>query len=278
MATRYHLAGTTDFGAGASWHDGVYGASGAPASTDTLWLTEGADTISAGLSQAAVDLTALRVTDGFSGRVGAPGSSLTIAVQQTNTGIVEYAASGGYMYLAGGTNNIWKVRVKGAGKLFLTGGAVAGTGDAIEVYGGELDVADGCAIDGTSLDVYGGSTVVDYKGSDTITTLNIHSGTVVMRRVCTTVNLFGGTLVLQVEKAVLAATTINQRGGMYDHRAGGITTWNAYEGDATFANGIRPLTIATTNLFKTNILSRQNKTASVTYTTVNDVGGAEGSR
>lgn len=271
MATRYWRSGGVDFGLAGNWHDGVYGASAAPASADTLYMTEGSDAITAGLTQTAVDLAKLLITNGFSGRIGGAGSSLIVAVDNTNTGLVEYGAGGGYMYLTAGTNNLYQVRVNGAGLLYLTGGTVE---NLLEISSGGLNVNDSTALNGITYRQFGGESVIDYKGSDTPTTVDVRGGTLVLRRPVTTLNIYeGGSVVIQCEKAATAATTINMQGGKLDHRCGTITNFNALSGYFTFENAIRDITLTTVSVSvaaKWGLL--QGRNAKVTWPTVTPIG------
>jgi hypothetical protein len=264
--TLYHVDASTDWSLAASWRTAIFGAGSVPDSTDTLYFTNGSANVTAGLSNAAVDLTALYWTPGFSGRIGTAGTPLTIAVQQTATGICEYAASAGYLYLTAGTNGIYTFRCKGGGKAYLTGG----TFDIVEVASGECDVNDQVTLNSKTVRVYGGYTVIDYKGSDT-PTIDIFDGTVLLKRAAT-VNLRGGRLILQVEKVATAIGTLTQTGGHVDLRAGNITTWNGDEGTYSHENTVQPITVGTLvkgNLRPTTIAGRG---PSVTFSTVTPRG------
>jgi hypothetical protein len=253
MATVYHVDAATDWSLAASWRTALFAGGTVPVSGDTVYITNGSANITSGLSNAAVDLAFLYVTPGFSGRIGTSGTPLTIAVENTNAGILEYAASAGYMYVTAGTNGIDTLRVKGGGKLYATGGTI--------------DVLDQVTLNSKTVRVYGGYTVIDYKGSDT-PTIDIYDGTVLLKRGAT-VNLRGGRLIFQVEKVATGISTLTQTGGMIDLRAGNITTWNADGGDAITENTVQPITVSTLNKGGTNFLTGKGRGPSVTYSTVN---------
>lgn len=247
---RYHLAGTTDLSAGASWHDGVLGASAVPLISNVVYFTEGSDNITTGLS--ALDAAALAyvgVTRGFKGRIGSSGTSATLRVN-TNGGAgewatetFEYAAGGGYAYIAASaTGGIDLVRCNSLGKLYLTGGAIP----EIQAKGGQLHINDQVSLSSSTLRVYEGADVeVEWKADGTDPTLNMYGGVLFTKRTWGTVNLRGGLIIAQVEKEANWCATLNIDGGAVDWRAGQVATAiNFNSGACSFKNLTRPIDIS----------------------------------
>lgn len=265
MATVYHASGQTDWSQVAAWTDGIGGAGTVPVSTDTVIFDTGSDAVTNGLSNAAVDLTSLSFTPGFTGSVGNSGTSLNIAVFQTSTGILTYAGSG-TAYITAGTNGIWTARVTGNGKLFLTGGTIT----ILEVTRGLCDVNDQVTLNSKTVRLYGGSTAIDYKGSDSPTTIDIMGGSHYIRRAAATVNVYGGSVVYQVDKAAAAiSSALNVYGGLVDFRAGSIAALNGNGGAITFENAVRPITVTAATLTSVfQVLSKQGKAAKVTWPSI----------
>jgi len=265
MATRYHLAGTTDFGAGASWHDGVYGASGAPADTDTLYLSEGQDALTSGMDQAGIDLTAMYETPGFSGRVGGTGSPLKI---ELNQGIGTFDKGGhGIWYCqwitTGGGAGTCKIANLRSGSCTIS----AGTTSAVNIYGGEHRFTDGAVLNSVPVIVKGGLCTIEYKASDT-PDITVHGGTAYIYRAFGTLTVKAGRAVVQVMKAAAAGTTCTIEGtGIVDMQAGNLTTLNANGGQIAFSNMVKPITITNSTFNGARAVARSGANGlTVTYT------------
>jgi hypothetical protein len=271
VADRYHLAGTTDFGAGASYHDGIYGASGAPADTDTLYYSEGQDTMSAGLDQTGIDLTAMYETPGYGGRVGTSGSSLKI---ELNQGIGTFDKGGHGIWFVqwittGGGAGTCKIANLRSGATTIS----AGTTSAVNVYGGEHTFTDGAVLHQLPVIVKGGVVTIDFRASDT-PDVTVHSGTVYLYRAVRTLIIKGGRVVSQVMKAAVAATTVTVEGdGYYDHRAGTITTLNANDGTVDFSKMVKNVTLTNSTFNGARAISRTGANGlTITYTNPATIG------
>lgn len=250
--TLYHKEGTTDWADAASWESSTGGAGSVPDSTDTLYFAESGDIVNTNVTgHTAVDLAAIYVTENFKGTIGGNGTSLTIAVDNTSTGVLTYEAGGGAMYYTAGTAGCFLLRVQPrAGKFWLTGGTI---NSGIEVSSGELDINASAVVNTKFLRCYGGTTEVAYKASDVITTHDVRGGMVTMRRVCTTINVTSGVLNLFVEAAATGTTTINLFGGTVRHYAGNIPVFNVYGGTYDGTVAARPITLgATTSIIGAN--------------------------
>lgn len=282
MPTRYHRAGSTDWSAPTSWHDGTGGASAVPADTDAIIIGEGSANIGSGLSQGAVDAASIDITSGFSGTIGTAGTSLTIACNAAvglGSGIFRYGASGGRLYLAAGANGIDVFVLAGSCAAYLTGG-VFGTNDlakpAISVSSGECTIGDAVDLSGEAIVCSGGRVTIEHRADATAPMLHVAGhADVVCRRPLSTLHVGGGRVVLYVEKSLTAATMVNLWGGVLDVRGGNIATLNAYGGTYTAAHLTRPMTITTVNAWATRVQSLHGPGARVTYTTVNKYGAAQ---
>lgn len=252
MADVYHKEGTTDWNDANSWETSTGGAGTVPVSTNGVYIAEGADVINTNVTgHTAVDCASIYVTENFRGTIGGSGTSLTIACDNTSTGVLTYEAGGGAMYYTAGTAGCYLLRVQPrAGKFWLTGGTI---NSGIEVSSGELDINASAVVNTKFLRCYGGTTEVAYKGSDVITTHDVRGGIVTMRRVCTTINVTGGVLNLFVEAAATGTTTLNLFGGTVRHYAGNIPVFNVYGGTYDGTVAARPITLgATTTIIGAN--------------------------
>ena len=108
MASRYWVSTGGDWGSTASWSTTDGGSSGAavPVTGDDVYFMRGAVSVTAGLSQAAVDLESLTVNPEYTGSFGTPGSALTIAVSNSGSSVFKLWGSGAQYNIAAGTNGI----------------------------------------------------------------------------------------------------------------------------------------------------------------------------
>lgn len=240
MAVRYHLAGTTDWSNAASWHDGVYGASGVPADTDSVYFLEGSDNVSSGMSQSGIDLALVSESAGFNGSVGTAGTPLTLEATNTQS-----------MIFNKGGNGRWNVNAHiptlymRSGYLGLVGG---GETLAATVSGGELYCGDSVDLNTNTITVLNGMVTIEYRASDS-PVITINGGKVILRRLFGALVINGGSLTVEVMKSISSSTSITQNGGHLDWRAGYVSTWTPKGGTATFANQVKPITIANAVVF-----------------------------
>lgn len=287
VVTNYHNEGATDLTLVASWRTRTFGAGAVPILSGINYFAGGTDNI---LGTVA-DGTGLdspqqyvSITSGFAGRIGSGSASpvyisITKGGGQYSTNALDYAAGGGVAYIAPGTNNgagagIGQVNVKGAGKLFLTGGTI-NTGVAISM--GELDISNTLVLNSKTIDVRGGSTVLDWKSGD-LPNVNIYGGTLLCRRGIGTLNAYGGRIVVQVEKAQTGVATLNLLGDAaeVDLRCGDVsTTLNLQKGRFTLANAVAPidLSAATTTIADVDLRGATSPGAKVTWNSTRTLQG-----
>lgn len=241
-ADRYHNEGTSDMGVIAGWRTATFGAGVVPVDTDTEYWVGGSDNVTTGVDQTGVDLAERNVTSGFTGRVGSGSSPNIVGINAAvglGSGAFNYGAGGGVWYVkADPTNGIDIIRVDSAGKLYVVGGTI---NTKIDLTRGQIAIDENTVLSAKTVNSWGGEGTLDYKADGTPPTINIYGGSWLIRRRCT-LNLKGGSVLLQVEKST-SDSTITQDGGYLDIRAGGIAlTGNG--GKATFANAIKPIAIS----------------------------------
>lgn len=265
MADRYHLRGTTNWNQAASWHDGVYGASGIPADTDTVFFLEGQSAVVSGLDQTGIDLTAIYESPGFAGRVGSDGESLKL---ELNQGIGTFDKGGnGTWYIAPTTTGGGAGTVKVAN---LRSGAstwTAGTVDAVNVYGGIHRFTGGCDLNTNAVIIKGGEVTIDFKASDA-PNVTVHSGIARIYRTQGTLTIKGGRAILMVMDHATGATTATVEGdGILDIRAGHITTLNANSGLVDFSKMVKNITLTNSTYNGARAIARNGANGLVvTYT------------
>ena len=234
--TRHHNPGSTDWGLAASWHDGYGAASAVPLDTDNLYFGQGQDAVTGTMNQSAIDLTSLTGTTGFGGRVGGAGAPLQLDVNQASTGIWEKGDNGVWYW----TGTIWTMNMR-RGTFNATGGTI----DKLNIWGGEMNVEDGCDLNGNPVVINGGVVSIDYKAGDAPNIVQ-HGGVLYCYRTFGTYTINGGRGVIRVENTANAGATLTINGdGSIDYQAGNMSTTIAgNDGGLTFANMVRPITIA----------------------------------
>lgn len=234
MANLEWAQGNTDF---------TTGFGGTITSNDEANFGVGNDTVTGSLNQSTKDLLLLSASPQWTGNVGSPSAgALNIDVNQTATGIVQWGASAGTLYIGAASRTINKFRMTGFGSVYVQGGAVT----TAEVQSGTFGVNDSTTT--TTLYVYGGEVTYD-DNSTGITTINVFGGTLNLKRGGTTVNMAGGTVrkYTAANATARAVTTINMWGGFLDYRSGSLTTLNANAGTVSFEHAQRTFTV--TNLY-----------------------------
>jgi hypothetical protein len=188
MPSNTRLKGSNDWGATAYWSAGT-----APADGEDLFVNDGADTFTAGISRPGDDLLSLTVTPGFSGNGGAGGASasyMVFDVDQTNTGVLDYNGNGDWWHQKGGTGGgIYKIVVRPI-KRTMHFNLLDADNDILEVENGVVYVGT----DATLVDVLftGGEGVIDTNGSDTIDEIYVNNARVTLKRDFTTAGVGAG--------------------------------------------------------------------------------------
>lgn len=204
-----------NFQTASNWIDLATGvaAVASPASTDTCTINQTSTAITAGLSNAAVDLATLAIGPGFTGSIGAIGTSLTIAVTTQFT----YAGRCSICNITAGTSGIALASVGGSGTVSLTGGTTT-----LLVVGPSGTVYVAAAATVTGLDNSGGVTA---DAGTAFTTVKQGAGALVSARNLGTATITGGV----VQATGLATLTSGTIGG-----ANARLNWNS-TGTITFA-------------------------------------------
>lgn len=235
---QYWKRGGTDWSSAGNWQTSTGSGSTVPVSTDTPTFAEGSDDITAGLSQSAVDLGSCYIGPGFSGRIGSNGTSLVISCAGTFT----YEARRGHLYLTAGSADITNVSCAADGaELYLTGGAITA----------KLDVASFCwvndqtGLSGVAVHVSAGAVLtVKYKSDGTDPTVVQSGGSSVIERPCTSIEISGGDLTLNVDKEAVGSPLVTISGGVFRPIRGTITNLVAKtKGLIDFSGLTGPLTV-----------------------------------
>lgn len=278
IVTNYHNEGSTDMSLAASWRTRTFGGGAVPIASGIVYFAGGNDNI-VGDATLNLALVYLSVTGGFGGNIGASGAPATIAVNTNGTGqyatkAFDYAPGGGKAYVTAGTNGIGQVNVKGAGKLYLTGGTI-NTG--VAVSSGELDVNNTTVLNGIAVDIRGGSSVIDWKSGD-LPNLNVYGGTVFCRRGITTLNAYGGRTTVRVEKAQTGIANLNLLGesAIVDIQCGDISTViNLQKGKLILTDAVAPMdfSAATTTIADVDLRGATAPGAKVTWNATRTLQG-----
>lgn len=256
MADRYLAAGATDLNTTASWSATFRGATGetVPTANDVVYILEGSQIISAGLSALNVDLNGITIGPNFIGSLGTPGSSATIGCSGTAGATFNIESTGAYIYLTAGTAGIDILKVVSASNVWLTGGTTV----RADFHRGSINVAAAAVI--TTLNCTGAS--VEALDGTVFTTVNQSGGSIVEYRGAGTVNVAGtGRYTAAVSDA--AYTTVNvsgapgSQGCAFNHKATGtLGTLNLYAGTYDLTGAARNPTITTANIYGTSSTTR----------------------
>lgn len=234
-ANRYHLGGQTDWSNAASWHDGVYGASAVPVDTDSVYFLEGSDNVTSGMSQSGIDLALISESAGFSGSVGTAGTPLTLEAANTQSLVFNKGGPGRWNV----NMQIPTLRMRN-GYLGALGGEIL---DAV-VAGGELYCNDTVDLNTNTILISGGAKVeIEYRASDS-PVITVNDGVLILRRLFGAMVINGGRVIVEVMKSISSSTSIAMNGGFLDYRAGYVSTLTPNGGTISFANQVKPITIA----------------------------------
>lgn len=228
-------AGDNNWQTVGNWVDYSTGsaAGAAPATGDTVYVIDGSQSITAGLSNSSVNLVGLYFGERYTGNVGTTGAPLVISVA-SGTPIFQYKASGAYANVQPGSSNITTAKVisTGPGELRLVGGTTTTlqVGSSAKVY-----VQSGAIV--TTIYEAGGSLIVD-SNATAITALIQEGGRSIFDRAVTTATLAGaGTLGTWINSNTIGTLHVHP-GARCNYRSRGtITTANVYPGARADAQG-----------------------------------------
>lgn len=220
-----------------------YSTGALPSAGDSLQISQGAISITNNLNAlAAIALSGVLITAGFTGNIGASGTSIELLVNSATAGTIYIAMGGAFIYAkitsynaVGPVAKDITVGSTGSGTFFLT----AGTFQTCKFVGG---TSGRCVISSgvTMGDVYSAGASMDVTPAFTNAFL-MGGGNNVFRADVTTVNL-GTNTTLTLEGTGVDVTTANCYGGSRlilnngGATAGVITTANAFPG-SYIANG-----------------------------------------
>lgn len=252
MASRYWVgsAGDGDWNNVNNWSASSSGASGAsvPVSTTDVYILDSLSDITGNLNQTSVNLNSLTIS--FGGTIGTSVSSLVIGVSGTT--IVSTTSS--RISLSGGTNPIASCKVRYCGNFYAGGG----TFTALELgRNGYTNIDPSCVVTtltGTGMACYAGA------NATAITTVNWHSGNLVSDRSIATLNEYGPTSNVILNKAAAVSTLANVFGSSsYTHNSSGtITNIKVGVGSKATAKGsIYPLTVTDSTVYGNGYLFAQ---------------------
>lgn len=223
-------AGSTTM-ANPAWSD----ASGFGTVPAILAVTSGVQAITAGLSQGAATVQTLRFMRAFGGTVGEPSSPLICDATDGTAAEWTSSASTEGRIVHDGTRTVNHQVGTAVGRVdnyHHMGPGVSNllSGDYrfCKVYGGKFNANASMGSTSTVIEVYAGSDVtVEFK-STALSVLSVFGGSCVLKRTATTVNVYGGTLTIDIDSGTTAA--VNHFGGTIILVSGGTVT--AYIGKA----------------------------------------------
>lgn len=230
MASRYLIAGKTDWSDTASWAGGVV-----PVDNDDVFILEGAQTVSAGLGQSAINLNSLFIGPDFKGNIGSDSAPLEINGDGASPTKFTWAATGGGYCKIKGTIPV--MDAIGQGTLYAAGGTWAklnAAGSARVVFDAscEITVTTGRII----VSSQGASVVIPAKtggGTTTCALAVVTAGKLQSARTILTaqVGAYNGVGELTLTDGAAVSTLLEMLGGTVRPLASGvITLLNAYAG------------------------------------------------
>lgn len=270
MATEYLNDGATSF-AIANWalSDGTGGSGFANGAT--LVVPGGSNSVTASVdwSSLSTGINYLKVAANFSGNIGTSAAPLYVDVtdgtaaewRSDNTeGHLRHDGTGSLFYRSDATaaDNFFQY---GAGKSFLTTGTIT----YLRVLRGTFQAEAAGVVTNATL-MGGSATFLTRTSAGTV--LNVFGGSHVIQRPFTTINVYGGTLLVNVANAG-AASTINQYGGsviLYAHGTTAITAYNHLGGSLDWSNLRIDTTITTYTRAAGTTISNRPQGAALTLT------------
>jgi hypothetical protein len=246
MATEYLNDGATSFAA-ANWATITGGAGSGFVNTATLIVPGGSNSVTGDMDWSALTsgIAWLKIAEPFSGNIGTAASPLYVDV--TDGSAAEWRSD----------NNEGRLRHDGSGRSYLINGTVT----YLRVQRGTFQAEAASTV--TNAVLMGGSaTFLTKTAAGTL--LNVYAGSHVIQRPFTTINVYGGTLLVNVYNAA-GASTINQYGGtviLYGHGNTAVTAYNHLGGALDWSKLRVDTTITTyTRQFGATVSGRPNGAA-----------------
>ncbi len=233
MATEYLNEGATTFAA-SGW-------SGSGFADGNDYVVEYAfGPITAGLDQSGLTtgIESLYFTTGAAGIVvgGALGPFIVDADNSADAYVANYGNVTLYIEAGGGSSTINNFSCGPGSFNYLQGG----TFTEVVHDGGTLTANESTVI--TTYYQSAGSSVIEYNATNA-TTIEVNGGTMVLKRLPTTLNINAGRVTVDPDDAEdVSGKTINVKGGYCDWRAGAIPTANLDGGTVDFSHARRAFT------------------------------------
>jgi len=279
MATEYLIEGVDSF-ASTSWllANGTAASPTAGFKDQAELVVPGGGTSivnSVDWSALTTGITYLKIAERFSGNIGTASAPLKVDADYTATQYTSAATSSsrienygaGTLYLQGGASGVISNLFQyGVGRTVLQGSTTATYGT---ITNGLLNIENAATL--TNGYLLGGSASIGTNTSSAGTLLAITAGSHQCARPYTTINLYGGTLILNCKQAG-AASSVNIYGGtlvLLAHGNTAITAITQYAGMLDVSQLRVDTTITTLTRFRGAMVSERPKGAALTIT--NDV-------
>lgn len=238
MASEYLTEGVNSLAPG-NWKlsDGTSSGSPGFVNAATLVIGNGSTNITSDLDWSSLTngVQSLKVTATFGGNVGAASTPLIVDASDSSAAVewttavptearIEHSGTGA-LYVRGDNYGIDNLQQNGNGTTVLINGTAAYT----RVQRGKFQAESLATV--TTFNAMGGTSVLGTKSSAG-TLANVWNGSHTTQRPFTTMNIYGGTWIINVSNAG-AASTINQHGGtviLLAHGTTAITAYNHYAG------------------------------------------------
>jgi hypothetical protein len=224
MATHTLVEGAVDLNASASYNAGAGPAPSGWASGDNLLILDGSQTINVNLSAlSALTLTNVLIGPNFKGQIGDIGTSMVLGTVT----MLQIAGGGGDIYISPGTCALAEVKDTRGGLVAVTGGTCA---DFVS-YLGRVRVTTAAII--TACRNLGAVLDIGYNATG-ITTLHQRRGKTIIDRAVTNGKMLDG--LVEAMKNCSIGTALDQFGGVWDHRGGGVAGFTGFGGTFNAAN------------------------------------------
>lgn len=274
MAIQYLKENSTGFGS-TNWIDGDGANTSGFANSATLVIPSGAASVVNDMNQSTYSITYLKIAERFSGNIGQSTDALNTDADDaateyasnegTESGRIEHYGSGTLYWGASGrtASNVFQM---GVGRTF----GIHGTLSHLYMAQGTAQVESNCVV--TKANLFGGTAIFNVK-TTAGTTLNIYGGSHSTLRPFSTINVYGGNLVVNCQLVDASnAATINVYGGTVQFLAHGKTACTAVSlyGGFFDVTGLRyASTITTLTRYKGSQISQRPMGAPLTIT--NDI-------
>ena len=245
---------------------------GAPSSGDSIYLKEGSDTYTSGISLPAVDALLLALMPEWYGNLGDATSYLDIEINRTATGKLVAAWSGQFAHVRGGTGGVIstvEMKPTRGGTLVLAGADIAN----IIQTSGVLLLKE--TADAESLRVRGGKAVLEYS-AETGTLAEVATGGLIeIHRVMATVRALGGGRVIfgRDDKPPSTALEVLGQDAYVKYLGGTIPLLTGRAGTLDLRSATQPITITNAELHEGFKILFPLGNATVTWTNAPTIYG-----